>query len=201
MRLRVNVFGCINDQKFRMRGTGSCDPEAGSATLDLAYSNTPQHWHIFNYSDPLILLTAYKEIDGGLNFLSMAHQGYEAECTIDFGAGLMLRKTASVWWEADTVHADYCLWGCARCQDISSILPYDEHMIPVGDGKVIAIGLARWGTTAGPLVEAVVSSRYTFVQPKAALAVPQKRHFDVTARVSPDGLTFHGEYVMTMSSL
>jgi hypothetical protein len=201
MRIKINVFGCINDHKFTTRVSGRTDPETGRASIRLAYSNCPRLWHPFNYSDPLVLLPNYKEIDGGLNFLSLAHGSFSAVSTIDFGAGLMLRKTAEIRWEADELRGGYFIHGGANCPDIASIDPYEEYMHPAGDGRIIAIGLARWRTTTGEAIEACVSTSYSFAEPQDVLKMPQVRRSRVVPTLSADGLVFDGEYDSSVTPL
>jgi hypothetical protein len=201
MRLKVNVIGVINDQKFTTRGTGAVDPDTGLCSIRLTYSRVPEMWHIYNYSDPLVLLAGYREEGGGLNFMSMCHGGYSSESTIDFGAGMSLRKTASIRWEGCYIHADYAIVGSARVDDITGIEPYEEFMHPAGDGQIIAVGLARWQTTSRGIIEAVVSSRYKFIEHKEVLKIPQVRSFKVKPTISPDGLTYEGEYETVVKPL
>jgi len=201
MRIKINVFGCINDQKFTTRVTGKTDAETGKASIRLAYSNCPRLWHPFNYSDPLVLLPGYLEVDGGMNFLSLAHGSFSAVSTIDFGCGLMLRKTAEIRWEADTLLGGYFIHGGANCPDLASIDPYEEYMHPAGDGKIIAAGMARWKTTNGETIEAFVSTRYSFTEPKDVLKIPQVRRSHVVPTLSGGGLIFDGEYESSVTSL
>jgi hypothetical protein len=201
MRIKADVFGCINDDKFSARGDGTVDPATGRATIRLTYSRIPQHWSPLNYSDPLVLLAGYREDQRGLNFLSLAQGGYSAVATIDFGAGLALRKTATINWEGDVVNAWYCLHGSARCPGLVSADPYEEYMHPDGDGKIIAVGSARWRTSGGEIIEALVSSRYTFTEHPNVLKVPQVRRFQVTSSVSADGLVFTGDYETSVTAL
>jgi hypothetical protein len=201
MRIKINVYGCINDQKFTTHVTGRTDHETGRASIRLAYSNCPRLWHPFNYSDPLVLLPGYKEIDGGLNFLSLAHTSFAAVTIIDFGSGLMLRKTAEIRWEANELRGGYFIHGGANCPDIASIEPYEEYMHPAGDGKIIAVGMARWRTAGGDVIEAFVSTRYSFTEPRDVLKIPQIRRSHVVPSLSSDGLVFDGEYESSVTPL
>jgi hypothetical protein len=194
MRLKVDVFGCINDHKFTTHGSGHIDPDTGEADIRLCYSSCPPEWTPLNYSDPLVLLAGYKEVNGGMNFLSLAKGGYHAESTIDFGSGLLLRKTATIRIEGDTLIAAYSLFGAARVGNIVGIEPYEEHMIPAGDGQIIAIGLAQWKTSDNKIIQAVVSSRYFFEEPKEVLKRHQIRRFEVIASLAKDGLEYNGRY-------
>lgn len=192
MRLEVNVFGVINDQKFNMTGSGNIDPKTGNADIRLGYSCCPPDWNPMNYSDPLVLLAGYREENGGVNFMTLSDGSYRAESTIDFGGGLSLRKTATVKAEGDVLIAEYSLFGAARLARIKSIEPYEEYMIPAGDGQIIAVGLAKWNTADG-MVQAVVSSRY-FFESKRTLKYPQIRRFKVDAELQNEGLEYYGRY-------
>lgn len=201
MNIKIEVFGCINDRKFTMTGTGHIDPTKGDAKVRLCYSCCPPEWTPLNYSDPLVLLAGYREMHGGMNFLSLAKKGYRAESTIDFGGGLMLRKTATVRFEGDSLFASYSLFGTARVANIIKIEPYEEHMIPVGDGQVIAVGLAKWNTSDNHTIKAVVSSRYFFEEPIEELKSLQIRRFEVKASLSKDGLVYEGNYKTSITAV
>jgi hypothetical protein len=201
MRIRISVIGCINDQKFTTRVSGRTDPETGRASVRLAYSNIPPLWHPFNYSDPLVLTPDYREIDGAFNLRSLSVSGFTAVCTIDFGRGLMLRKTAEIRWAGGELHGGYAIWGGACCADIVGIEPYEEFMHPAGNGKIIAVGMAHWRRTSGEIIEACVSTCYTFDEPRDVLKIPQVRRSSVTPTLSTDGLTFEGEYETSVSPL
>ena len=113
--IKASIIGVINDEKFTVEGTGHVDPAAGEARLTLSYSNVPPMWHPLLYSDPLVLLGAYKEEAGGQNLGSLSRGDllrFRAVSTIDFGHGLLLRKTATVWLDRDDIwHAGYSLVG------------------------------------------------------------------------------------------
>ena len=194
MRIRISVIGCINDQKFSTRVSGLTDPETGRASIRLTYSNIPPLWHPFNYSDPLVLTPDYREEDGAFNFRSLTQQGFTAACTIDFGYGLILRKTAEIRWGSGVLQGGYFIGGAARCPDIVGVEPYEEYMHPAGDGTLIAIGMAHWKTSSGEIIDACVSTRYKFDEPKDALKIPQVRRSVAKLSRSLDGLTVNGEY-------
>ena len=201
MRIKVNVFGVINDQKFTTTGRGHIDPETGEADIQLCYSCCPPEWSPMNYSDPLVLLAGYREENNGLNFMSLAKGGYRAESMIDFGGGLFLRKTASIRVEGNILIAAYSLFGAARVADIVSIEPYEEHMIPAGNGQIIAVGLAKWKTTDDKTIQAVVSSRYIFDEPTEVLKCLQVRRFEVKASLGKDGLEYNAHYKTSVTSI
>lgn len=194
MDIKVNLFGSINDHKFTTSGDGHIDPATGEAKIRLAYSSCPPEWNPLNYSDPLVLLAGYKEMNGARNFLSLSNKGYHAVSTIDFGSGLLLRKTATIRVENGSLVANYALFGAARVANIIGIEPYEEHMIPAGPGQIIAIGLARWKTSDNKTIEAVVSSRYILEENKNTLERPQIRRFEVKASLDKNGLEYTGHY-------
>src|SRR5262249_49751393 len=201
MRIRIRVIGCVNDQKFTSRVSGRTDPETEQASISLAYSNLPALWQPFNYSDPLVLTPDYREEDEALNFRSLAQHGFTAACTIDFGHGLMLRKTAEIRWAGGELQGGYAIMGTARCPDIVGAEPYEEFMHPAGDGTLIAIGMAHWRTGSGEIIEACVSTRYKFDEPKDVLKIPQVRRSVATLSRSGDGLIVNGEYKTVVSPL
>lgn len=193
MRADVTILGVINDCKFTVAGEGSIDPQSGEGNLELRYSTRLPDWSPLNYSDPLILLAAYREVDGGLNFKSLATHGYRAESTFDFGGGLSLRKTATVQIMEDALKANYSIVGAARVGHITGVQPYEEYLIPLGDGQLIAVGVATWTTTGDP-VQALVSTRYWLDQPAKPLTRPQIRGFEVDAALSDDGTVYTAKY-------
>jgi hypothetical protein len=201
MRVTANVFGVINDAKFTCVGNGHIDVATGDAEITLTYSHCPPDWNILNYSDPLVLLGGYKEEAGGLHMMSLSKGEYHAEATIDFGRGLLLRKTASVRAQGDALMASYSLFGTARVADIASIEPYEEYMIPAGDGQMIAIGLAKWKTTDGKMIQAVQSTRYFFDEPAAVLKQAQVRRFEAHASVDKSGLEYRGRYKTSVRAM
>jgi hypothetical protein len=194
MRIQIRIIGCINDQKFTARVSGRTDPDTGQASISLAYSNIPPLWHPFNYSDPLVLTPDYREEDDASNFRSLAQSGFTATCTIDFGYGLILRKTAEIRWGGGVLVGGYFIGGAARCPDIVSVEPYEEFMHPAGEGTLIGIGMAHWRTSSGEIIEACVSTRYKFDEPKDVLKIPQVRRYSAKLSRSLDGLTVNGEY-------
>jgi hypothetical protein len=201
MRIRINIIGCINDQKFTARVSGRTDPETGRASIRLTYSNIPPLWHPFNYSDPLVLTPDYREEDDAFNFRSMAQQGFTAACTIDFGQGLLLRKTAEIRWGGGLLIGGYFIGGTANCPDIVGVDPYEEFMHPAGDGTIIAVGMAHWRRASGEIIEACVSTRYKFDEPKDVQKIPQVRRSTAALSLSPDGLTVDGAYETVVSPL
>ncbi|PGU19081.1 hypothetical protein [Bacillus thuringiensis] len=201
MKIKVDVFGCINDHKFKTNGTGHIDTVTGEADICLCYSSCPPGWTPLNYSDPLVLLAGYKEINGGMNMLSLTKGGFRAESTIDFGSGMSLRKTANIRVEGDTLIANYSIFGAARVDNIVDVEPYEEHMIPAGDGQVIAIGLAQWKTSDNKGIQAVVSSRYFFEEPLDIIKRHQVRRFEVKASLSKNGLEYKGKYKTSIETV
>lgn len=201
MQIKVKLFGVINNEKFTTEGRGNIDPTTGEAYIHLRYSSVPPNWNPLNYSDPLVLLAGYREEEGGLNLMSLSKGSYKVESTIDFGDGHYLRKTASVRLQGDTLMAAYSLFGTARVSDIVSVEPYEEHMIPAGDGQMIAVGLAKWKTVDNNTIQALVSSRITFEEPKEILKSPQIRRFEVDPSLSEDGLEYKAKYKTRVTSV
>jgi hypothetical protein len=180
----VEVIGAINDHKLKAKVTGYIDDSSGTGELEFKYSEVPPapYWHPLNYTDPLVLLPGYAGGKGGVTFAKFAPPGtFTAECTLDFGNGLLLRKGATINVSTDgSFHTGgYFIAGTARSGHIPDVLgskhgmPYEyrEFMHPAGPGQIIGIGYATWplGEQKGAPVEAVVSSRYRFAGSKAVL--------------------------------
>lgn len=192
--IAVNIIGVINDGKFTVKGKGSIDPKSGDADIELTYSDIPKNWSPLMYCDPLVLLAGYGETAGGRNFLSLSPDGYDAEATFDFGGGMMLRKTARIRVEGDSIIADYSISGTAHVGNISAVKPYKEHLIPLEGGQFLGIGLAKWDSKDGAF-EAVVSTRYRLktTNKDAWAKVPsQIRSFEADANL--DGKVFKATY-------
>jgi hypothetical protein len=200
MRIRADIVGFVNDCEFRVQGRGRIDPRSGHASIELRYSRCPPDWTPLNYSDPFVLLAGYRELDGGMNFSSLATGGFHAESTITFGGGLALRKVATVRVRKGELVANYGIMGTARVGHIRGISPYEEFLHPVGEGQLLGVGLATW-TTAGDPVQALVSTRYWFDQRKRIVVRPEVRGFRVKAQVSRDRLLYKARYETYVKSL
>jgi hypothetical protein len=131
----------------------------------------------------------------------MAQQGFTAACTIDFGQGLLLRKTAEIRWGGGLLIGGYFIGGTANCPDIVGVDPYEEFMHPAGDGTIIAVGMAHWRRASGEIIEACVSTRYKFDEPKDVQKISQVRRSTAALSLSPDGLTVDGAYETVVSPL
>jgi hypothetical protein len=193
MRIRVRIIGVINDHKFTVAGGGHADAESGEAEIQLKYSSCPPDWSPMNYSDPLALLPCYCEREGGLNLMSLSGGSFSAEATYDFGAGHSLRKTARVQVRGDLIDAVYSIVGTVHADNITRVIPYEEHMHPAGKGQAIGIGLASWESASG-MITALVSTRYHFDSGEQMLTQPQTRRFEADAEVSRDGLVYTARY-------
>jgi hypothetical protein len=173
----VDIIGAINDRKLKAKITGYIEDTTGTGELEFKYSEVPPapYWHPLNYTDPLVLLPGYRSVRGAPTFASLAPPGsFSAECTLDFGNGLLLRKGANIEVRLDgSLHAGgYFMTGVARSGHIADVLgtkyktPYEyrEFMHPAGPGQIIGIGYASWPRLhqAGDPIEAVVSTRYRF---------------------------------------
>ena len=196
----VFVFGNINDEKFTAIGTA--EPGA-TATIRLQYSHVPADWSVLAYSDPLVLLLGYGG-EGAPNMTTLAGGKFSTVSTIDFGRGLMLRKTATIDChkgvgpqepvrDPHQVCAMYDIVGGARTGGITKILPYEEHMHPHPDNpnEMLGLGLARWETGGGGKIEALVSTRYRFQRTQAAASDAPRRllrgfEVDHSARAEPN---------------
>lgn len=186
----VDIIGAINDRKLKARVTGYIEDSTGVAELDFKYSEVPPapNWHPLNYSDPLVLLPGYQSVRGAPTFATFSPPGtFTAECTFDFGNGLLLRKGATINIATDgSFHTGgYFVTGTSRSGHIADVLgkkhgasyayEYREFLHPAGQGQIIGIGYARWpqqqvaGQAVGDPIEAVVSSRYRFAGSSKAL--------------------------------
>lgn len=184
--LPIEIYGGVNDHKLRAMVTGQIRSD-GVARVQMRYSEIPPDWHPLNYSDPLALLPGYRPLTAGSGLMSLtspAPAGFEAECTIDFGGGLQLRKCAAIWikggrigWDrpypkstAATVRGGYILAGTARCGNIANIIRstpdrphvYEEFLHPAGPAEIMGIGHNQWPLAGGGSVDAIVSTRYRF---------------------------------------
>ena len=95
----VDIIGAINDHKLKARVTGQIEDTTGQAALEFRYEELPPapHWHPLNYTDPLVLLPGYRDAGGGGTFRTLSTPGsFTAQCTMDFGDGLLLRKGATI---------------------------------------------------------------------------------------------------------
>lgn len=187
--LPIEVFGGINDHKLRATVTGEIGRD-GVAKVQMRYTEIPPDWHPLNYSDPLALLPGYRPLTSGTGFMSLASPapaGFQAECTIDFGGGLQLRKCATIWVKGDTITwpdpppprarsrnsaiwGGYFIGGTARCGHVADLIRstgdrphvYEEFLHPAGPGEIMGIGHNRWPVSGGGSVDAIVSTRYRF---------------------------------------
>ena len=73
-------------------------------------------------------------------------------------------------------------------------------MHPAG-ADMIGIGMARWRRTSGEIIEATVSARYKFDEPRAVQKIRQVRRARATLSLSPDGLTVHGKYDTSITAM
>lgn len=175
--INVDIIGAINDHKLKAKVTGHIEDTTGVGDLEFRYEEIPPapHWHPLNYTDPLVLLPGYREEGDGRAFRSLNTSGsFTAECTFDFGEGLMLRKGASIRVEGGLHTGGYYMIGTARCGHVPDTLgtkyaaPYEyrEYLHPAGPGQIMGIGRAEWprrqdgGKSVGDPIEAIVSSRY-----------------------------------------
>src|SRR2546428_12541104 len=95
--INVDIIGAINDHKLKAKVTGQMDDASGEGRLEFQYDEVPPHWHPLSYTDPLVLLPDYKATSGGGAFRALhARGGFTAECPLDFGNGLLLRKGATI---------------------------------------------------------------------------------------------------------
>jgi hypothetical protein len=171
--INVDIIGAINDHKLKAHVTGDIEDSTGVGYLEFAYEEIPPLWHPLSYTDPLVLLPGYREMTGALAFRSLNAPGsFTAECTLDFGNGLLLRKGATINVTAGGHTGGYYLLGTARSAYIPNAIgpkhnaPYEyrEYLHPGAPGQIIGVGYATWPMTReaaaeGPIA-AVVSARY-----------------------------------------
>ena len=174
-KINVDIIGAINDHKLKARVTGQIEDTSGEGTLEFRYDEVPPHWHPLSYSDPLVLLPGYQDASTGGAFRTLHSPGsFTADCTLDFGNGLLLRKGATIQVDGDNHTGGYYIVGTARSGHIPDRLgakyqaryEYREFLHPAGPGQIIGIGYARWpritrnGSPVDEPIEAVVSARY-----------------------------------------
>lgn len=174
--INVEIFGAINDHKLKATVKGAIEDTTGEGHLTFEYSEIPPapHWHPLNYTDPLVLLPGYREEGDARAFRSLNTPGsFTAECTLDFGDGLLLRKGATINVQDGNHTGGYYLIGTARSGHVPNRFDtkdasyrYEEFLHPAGPGQIMGIGHARWprrtdgGTLVGDPIEAIVSARY-----------------------------------------
>jgi len=176
--INVDIIGAINDRKLKARVTGQIDDTSGEGTLEFRYDEVPPHWHPLSYTDPLVLLPGYRDASGGGAFPALQPPGsFTADCTLDFGNGLVLRKGATINVNGNAHTGGYFIVGTARSGHIPDALgtkhqaryEYREFLHPAGPGQIIGIGYAQWprirrdGQPVDEPIEAVVSARYRLV--------------------------------------
>jgi hypothetical protein len=179
-KINVEIIGAINDHKLKAKVTGAIDDASGEGELEFRYEEVPPlpHWHPLNYTDPLVLLPGYRDDAGGnatfRTLAAPASGSFTAQCTMDFGEGLLLRKGATINVEGDALTGGYHLMGTVRSGDIPDMIgakhqaPYEYHefLHPAGAGQIIGVGRAVWtrkrdgSRPPGEPIEAIVSSRY-----------------------------------------
>lgn len=179
----VDLIGAVNDRKLKARVTGYIEDSTGIGELEFAYTEVPPtpHWHPLNYSDPLVLLPGYRSVRGGVTFASLAPPGsFTAECTFDFGNGLVLRKGATINVSPDgSAHrGGYFIAGTTRSGHVTNVLGakhgkpyvYREFLHPGPAGQIIGVGYSQWPSAdKEEPIEAVVSSRYRLASSNAIL--------------------------------
>jgi hypothetical protein len=175
--INVDIIGAINDHKLKARVTGHIEDTTGEGELQFAYEEVPPapYWHPLNYTDPLVLLPGYRDAAGDGTFRSLAAPGsFTAQCTMDFGNGLLLRKGATIYVNGGVHTGGYFMMGTARSGEIPNALgekhqaPYEyrEFLHPAGPGQIMGIGRTEWtrrregGQPVGEPIEAIVSSHY-----------------------------------------
>jgi|SRR5690349_6525173 hypothetical protein len=177
-KINVDIIGAINDHKLKAKVTGQIDDGTGVGNLEFKYEEIPPapYWHPLNYTDPLVLLPGYPAVRDGVTFPSLAAPGsFTAECTMDFGNGLLLRKGATINVGDGGFHTGgYFLIGTARSGHMPDMLGaihnlpyvYREYLHPASAGQIMGIGYAQWprlreaGKFVGDPIEAIVSTRY-----------------------------------------
>src|SRR5262245_54804398 len=115
--INVDIIGAINDHKLKARDTGQIDDATDDGQLEFKYEEIPPapNWHPLNYTDPLVLLPAYRDAGRGGTFRQLSAPGsFTAQCTLDFGDGMLLRKGATIYVDGSSHTGGYYLIGSAR---------------------------------------------------------------------------------------
>jgi hypothetical protein len=121
--INVDIIGAINDRKLKARVTGQIEDTSGEGTLEFRYDEVPPHWHPLSYTDPLVLLPGYRDAGGGGTFRALQAPGsFTADCTLDFGNGLLLRKGATINVNGPNHTGGYFIVGTARSGHIPDAL-------------------------------------------------------------------------------
>jgi hypothetical protein len=194
----IRITGAINDEEFAATGEASGDPATGEWRLQLDYSHFPADWHPFLYVDAKIGLLFVKEHAGGKNLLSLADGAFRASTTIDFGGGSLLRNNALIERLSDEhFRASYLMHGTTRVPKLTSVESFEEVMVPLGDGRVAGMAIARWKGERDS-VEAVMSTRYSY-DTLRGLEHMQLRRFDVKPQLTD--MTFSADYRAEVSPI
>ena len=188
----VKISGVINDEEFSAKGEASGNPETGEFMVRLDYTNFPKGWHPFMYMDVKVGLLFLKEICEGQNLLSLAEGNYTAAGSIDLGNGNMVRNHARIkMLDKDTFNAVYLMHGIAHTGELLAMEYFEETMLPMDNGVVAALGIARWKTKEGKPLDAMLSTKYNF-DPKLRLKRAQFRRIEATPKL--EGMSFTCTY-------
>jgi hypothetical protein len=187
----IRITGAINDEEFAATGEASGDPTTGEWRLQLDYSHFPANWHPFLYIDAKIGLLFVKEHEGCKNLLSLADGAFRASTTIDFGGGYLLRNNALIERLSDEhFRASYLMHGTTRVPELMSVESFEEVMVPLGDGRIAGMAVARWRGER-EAVEAVMCTRYSY-DTLRGLDRMQLRRFE--AKPALADMTFSADY-------
>jgi hypothetical protein len=182
--ISVDIMGAINDHKLKAKVTGRIEDTTGEGELEFKYEEIPPapYWHPLNYTDPLVLVPAYQNrTRDAMRFPTLG--SFTAQCTMDFGDGLLLRKGATIYVSGGNHTGGYYIMGTARSGEIPDALGakhnapyvYREFLHPAGPGDIIGVGHTQWtrlreaGRQAGGPIDAIVSCRYRFHEWKGVL--------------------------------
>lgn len=196
----VRITGVINDTEFSASGEASGNPSTGEYKVHLDYENVPDGWHPLMYTDVKVSLLFLREENGAKNFLSLADGTYRSAGTIDFGDGYNLRNHTSISMiDQSTFRAVYVMTGTARMDELTDMEYFEETMIPMGQGRVAALALARWTCRREEPLDAMFATMYTFKNGNT-LDQPQVRrieaspNFEINQEESQERKRFSSNY-------
>jgi hypothetical protein len=188
----VRITGVINDEEFSAAGEASGDTSTGDFRVKLEYTHIPKGWHPLMYMDVKVGLLFLREEGQGQNLLSLADGSYTSAATIDLGDGNIVRNNAVIKRTGETVFiANYAMFGTAHISELVSMEHFEETMLPLGSGRIGALGLTRWKTADGKVVDGLSMTKYKFDE-KRQLGRPQVRKLE--AKPTVRGMTVETHY-------
>ena len=179
----VRISGVINDEEFTASGNASGNPDTGEFQVMLNYENIPKGWHPFMYVDIKASLLFLREEAKGQNFLSLNGGVYRSAGTIQFGDGNILHNHTNIRMLNDRKFtAVYYMQGTAHTGRILGLEYFEETMLPMGNGNIAALAIAKWKSENQKPLTAMLATRYIFDE-KKSLKQPQFRRIEAKPKL------------------